>query len=99
LKKNSGRGSQRAWRQDELIGCKSPVVKWLWLWLKLGCVYDHITKLRRTQAEVVLKHVNQHVCLVLDKHKPGIGSIRGLSLASVRPTTVKLTICSFRVVA
>jgi hypothetical protein len=27
LKKNTGRGSQGAWRQDELIGGKSPVVK------------------------------------------------------------------------
>jgi hypothetical protein len=27
LKKKSGRGSQGAWRQDELIGGKSPVVK------------------------------------------------------------------------
>jgi hypothetical protein len=26
-KKNSGRGSQEAWRQDELIGGKLPVVK------------------------------------------------------------------------
>jgi hypothetical protein len=29
--------------------------------------------------------------MVLDKEKPGIGSIRGLSLATVRPTTVQLT--------
>jgi hypothetical protein len=27
-KKKSGRGSQGAWRQDELIGGKPPVVKW-----------------------------------------------------------------------
>jgi hypothetical protein len=27
LKKNSGRGAQGAWRQDELIGGKPPVVK------------------------------------------------------------------------
>jgi hypothetical protein len=26
-KKNSGREPQEAWRQDELIGCKPPVVK------------------------------------------------------------------------
>jgi hypothetical protein len=28
-----------AWRQDELIGGKPPIVKWLWLWLWLchGC--------------------------------------------------------------
>jgi hypothetical protein len=29
--KISGRGSQGAWRQDELIGGKLPVVKQLWL--------------------------------------------------------------------
>jgi hypothetical protein len=27
VEKNIGRGSQGAWRQDELIGRKSPVVK------------------------------------------------------------------------
>jgi hypothetical protein len=36
LKKNDGRESQGAWRQDELIGGKPTVVKklwhWLWLW-------------------------------------------------------------------
>jgi hypothetical protein len=37
--------------------------------------------------------------MVLDKKKPGIGSIRGLYLAAVRPTTVQLTNYSFRVVA
>jgi hypothetical protein len=31
--------------------------------------------------------------VVLDK-KPGIGSIRGLNLAAVRPTTVQLTAVS-----
>jgi hypothetical protein len=35
LKKISGRESQGAWRQDELIGGKPPVIKWLWLWLSL----------------------------------------------------------------
>jgi hypothetical protein len=29
--------------------------------------------------------------VVSDKDKPGIGSIRGLNLAAVRPTTVQLT--------
>jgi hypothetical protein len=33
-----GRGSQGAWRQDELIGGKPPVVKKLWLWLWLDSV-------------------------------------------------------------
>jgi hypothetical protein len=37
--------------------------------------------------------------MVLDKEKPGIGIIRGLNLAPVRPTTVQLTDCNFRVVA
>jgi hypothetical protein len=36
--------------------------------------------------------------VILDKEKPGIGNIRGLNLAAVRPTTVQLTNCSFRVV-
>jgi hypothetical protein len=35
---------------------------------------------------------------VLNKEKPGIGSIRNLNLAAVRPKTVQLTSCIFRVV-
>jgi hypothetical protein len=35
---------------------------------------------------------------LLDKEKPGIGSIGGLHLAVARPTTVRMTNCSFRVV-
>jgi hypothetical protein len=34
LKKIAGRESQGAWRQDEPIGGKLPVVKWPWLWLQ-----------------------------------------------------------------
>jgi hypothetical protein len=30
-RKNPGSDSQRDWHQDELIGGKPPVVKWLWL--------------------------------------------------------------------
>jgi hypothetical protein len=30
-KKISGRESQGAWRQDELIGGKPPILKWLWV--------------------------------------------------------------------
>jgi hypothetical protein len=56
---------------------------------KIPYVYDCITKLCRTQAEV----------MVLEKEKPGIGSIRGLNLAAVRPTAVQLTDFSFGVVA
>jgi hypothetical protein len=33
--------------------------------------------------------------VVLDKEKSGIGNIKGLNLAAVRPTTVQLTNCSF----
>jgi hypothetical protein len=33
LKKFSGRDPQEAWREDELIGSKWPVVKCPWLWL------------------------------------------------------------------
>jgi hypothetical protein len=36
--------------------------------------------------------------VVLDKEKPGTGSIRGLNLAAVRPTAVRLTNCTFRAV-
>jgi hypothetical protein len=35
---------------------------------------------------------------VLDKEKPGRGSVRGLNLAAVRPTTVQLTKSGFRTV-
>jgi hypothetical protein len=35
VEKNTGRGSQGAWRQDELIFSKPPVVKLLWLYLWL----------------------------------------------------------------
>jgi hypothetical protein len=31
VEKISGIGSQGVWRQDELIGGKPPVVKWIWL--------------------------------------------------------------------
>jgi hypothetical protein len=36
--------------------------------------------------------------MVLDKEKPGIGSITGLKLAVVMPTIVKLSNCSLRLV-
>jgi hypothetical protein len=36
--------------------------------------------------------------MVLDKENPCIGSVRGLNMAAVRPTTVQLTNCSFIVV-
>lgn len=34
-KQESDHEPQEAWCQDELIGGKVPVVKWLWLWLWL----------------------------------------------------------------
>jgi hypothetical protein len=37
--------------------------------------------------------------MVLDKEQPGIGSIIGLILAAVRPMSIQLTNCNFRVVA
>jgi hypothetical protein len=61
---------------------------------KIPDVYDYITKLCRTQEETILNHVNPNVHGI-GQEKQGIG---GLNLAAVRPTTVQLTNCSFRVV-
>jgi hypothetical protein len=36
--------------------------------------------------------------MILEKDNPGIGSTEGLNLAAVKPTTVQLSNCSFRVV-
>jgi hypothetical protein len=60
---------------------------------KIPYVYDYITKLRRTQAEVILNHVNPKY-VVLDKEKPCIRSTEGFNLAAVRPTTDQLTAVS-----
>jgi hypothetical protein len=60
---------------------------------KIPYMYDYITKLCRTQAEVIVNHVNL-MYVVLDKEKPGIGNIRGLNLAAVRPMAVQLTAAS-----
>jgi hypothetical protein len=65
---------------------------------KFPYVYNYITDLCRTQGKAILNHENE-MNVVLDKEKPGIGSIRGLNSAAVRPTTVQLTNCSFTVVA
>jgi hypothetical protein len=64
---------------------------------KILYVYDNITKVCRAQAEVIQNHVNPNV------HGTGqeetmLGSIRGLNLTAVKPTTVQLTSLSFRVV-
>jgi hypothetical protein len=60
-------------------------------------MYDYITKLCRAQEEVILNHVNPTV-LDMGKEKPGTGSTRALNLEAIRPMTVQLTNCSFRVV-
>jgi hypothetical protein len=36
--------------------------------------------------------------VVLDKEKPGIGSIRILNLTEVRSTTVQVAKCSFKII-
>jgi hypothetical protein len=51
----------------------------------------------QTQAEVMLNNVNAKT-RVLDKERPGLGSVRGVNLVAVRPTTIQLTNHSFRVV-
>jgi hypothetical protein len=66
-------------------------------WLSKLRVYDYITKLCKTQAELILNYVNPNV------HRTGqgeasTGSIRSLNLVVVRPMTVQLTNCSFKVV-
>jgi hypothetical protein len=43
---------------------------------KIPYMYDYITKLCRTQAELIVIHVNPNV-LVIGQGMPGIGSIRG----------------------
>jgi hypothetical protein len=53
-KKISGRGPQRAGRQGELIGGKSPFVKYLWLWLFSQCAYK-----TRFSAALITQVCNQ----------------------------------------
>jgi hypothetical protein len=65
---------------------------------KIPYVYDCITKLCRTQAEIVVNFINPNVRCA-GQEKLVIGSIRGSNLASVKPTTVQPTNCSVRVVA
>jgi hypothetical protein len=59
---------------------------------------DRCTPIRELQVAFKIPYVYDYMYVVLDKEKPDIGSIRGLNLAAVRPTTVHLTNCSFRVV-
>jgi hypothetical protein len=61
---------------------------------KIPYVYDYIPKLFRKQAEVIQKHMY----VVLEKVRPCIGIIRGLNLAPVKPTTVHVINCRFRLV-
>jgi hypothetical protein len=65
---------------------------------KIPYVYDYITKLRMTQAELILNLISRNVRHI-GQGKSCIGSIRGLNSAPAMPTTVQLTDCSFRVVA
>jgi hypothetical protein len=61
-KKNTGRGFQGACRQDELIGGKPPVVKYLWLcelswagWWATELVSEFVRELVRvSRCEVLL---------------------------------------------
>jgi hypothetical protein len=53
-------------------------------------VYDYMTKLRRTQAEVILSDVNPN--------GRGIKTIRGLNLAAVKPKADQLTTRSIGVI-
>jgi hypothetical protein len=55
--------------------------------------YDNITKLCSTQAELILNHINPNACDT-GQGQPGVGSVRGLNLAAVRPTTIQLTAVS-----
>jgi hypothetical protein len=52
---------------------------------KISYVYHYVTKLCRTQAEVILNLRSPIV------RGTGQGSTRGLNLAAVKPTTVQLT--------
>jgi hypothetical protein len=61
---------------------------------KIPYVHKCITKLCRTQAEVILNHLY----VVLGNEEPCIGNIRGLNLTENRRTTVQLTNCGLRVV-
>jgi hypothetical protein len=60
-------------------------------------VYDDLTNVWRAQAEVIINHVNPNLHDI-GEGEAILGSIRGLNLATVRPTTILLTSCSFRVI-
>jgi hypothetical protein len=50
-------------------------------------IYDYITKLCRQQAEIILNHENA-IFATSEKVKRNTGNTRGLSLATVKHTTV-----------
>jgi hypothetical protein len=58
-------------------------------------VYDYITKLSKTQTEVILNHGNPNV---RGSGQGEAGSIISLSLAAVRPKAVQPSNFSYRVV-
>jgi hypothetical protein len=53
LEKNAGHGSKGAWRQDELIGGKLPVVKWPWLVLPTRETVKYVHEYRRASTKNV----------------------------------------------
>jgi hypothetical protein len=57
---NSGRESQGAWSQDELIGGKPSVVKWLWLWLWRQWVDGAIVSSSAMEGQNAYKGVNSN---------------------------------------
>jgi hypothetical protein len=78
------------------LGICTPVRE-LHVVFKIPYMYDYIAELCRTQAEVILNHVNPNV-RDSGQGEPCIRNIRGLNFAVVRPTTDQLPNCSFRVV-
>jgi hypothetical protein len=59
---------------------------------RIPYVYNYITKLCRTQAEISLNHVNPNV------HGIGQGEAMNRNCKRLRPSAVQLTNCSFSVV-
>jgi hypothetical protein len=64
---------------------------------KILYVHNNISKVCRTQAEVILNHINPNV-RGAGQGETMLRSVRCLNMAAVRPTTVQITNCSFRVV-
>jgi hypothetical protein len=59
--------------------------------------HDYMAEVCRTQAQVILSHVNPKVHGI-GQGKPCMESIRDLNLAAVRPTTFPVINCPFGVV-